>query len=105
MKPRDPREGAQSAICPDCKGSGRLRNAPCAPCGGVGRLYRLATPGDGEAWLSVAMMASAFGKDPFDAAVIATITDSAVLGVFLTDDEGEETSPDGDLMERRRKRR
>jgi hypothetical protein len=93
MKQREPHEGgAHSAICPDCKGSGRQGTSPCAACGGIGRLYRLATPCDGEAWLSAAMLASALGKDPLDAAVIAAITDSAVIGVFLADEAAAESS-------------
>jgi hypothetical protein len=92
MKHREPHEGGgQSAICPDCNGSGRQGATQCEACGGVGRLYRLATPCGGEAWLSAAMLADALGKDPLDAAVIAAITDSAVLGVFFADNEGSQS--------------
>jgi DnaJ-class molecular chaperone len=25
-------------VCPDCKGSGRMNNAPCRTCGGTGKV-------------------------------------------------------------------
>ena len=30
--------GAGENVCPDCKGSGRLSNAPCKTCGGTGKV-------------------------------------------------------------------
>jgi DnaJ-class molecular chaperone len=30
--------GAGENVCPDCKGSGRLNNAPCKTCGGTGKV-------------------------------------------------------------------
>lgn len=30
--------GAGENVCPDCKGSGRLDNAPCRTCGGTGKV-------------------------------------------------------------------
>jgi DnaJ-class molecular chaperone len=30
--------GAGENVCPDCKGSGRLDNAPCQTCGGTGKV-------------------------------------------------------------------
>ena len=30
--------GAGENVCPDCKGSGRLNNAPCRTCGGTGKV-------------------------------------------------------------------
>jgi DnaJ-class molecular chaperone len=30
--------GAGENVCPDCKGSGRLGNAPCKSCGGTGKV-------------------------------------------------------------------
>jgi hypothetical protein len=32
--------GSGDDVCPDCHGSGRLRGAPCATCGGTGRIVR-----------------------------------------------------------------
>jgi hypothetical protein len=46
-KPRDINPGDEAApgtpgtgedVCPDCKGSGRLRNGPCPTCGGSGKV-------------------------------------------------------------------
>ncbi len=37
----DARPGAPGTgedVCPDCKGSGRLNNAPCKTCGGTGKV-------------------------------------------------------------------
>ena len=30
--------GAAENVCPDCKGSGQLNNAPCKTCGGTGKV-------------------------------------------------------------------
>ena len=30
--------GTGENVCPDCKGSGRLNNAPCKTCGGTGKV-------------------------------------------------------------------
>ena len=30
--------GTGENVCPDCKGSGRLNNAPCQTCGGAGKV-------------------------------------------------------------------
>ena len=30
--------GTGENVCPDCKGSGRLNNAPCKTCGGSGKV-------------------------------------------------------------------
>jgi len=30
--------GTGENVCPDCKGSGRLGNAPCKTCGGTGKV-------------------------------------------------------------------
>jgi DnaJ-class molecular chaperone len=30
--------GAGENVCPDCKGSGRVSNAPCKTCGGTGKV-------------------------------------------------------------------
>jgi DnaJ-class molecular chaperone len=30
--------GTGENVCPDCKGSGRLDNAPCQTCGGTGKV-------------------------------------------------------------------
>ena len=30
--------GAGENVCPDCKGSGQLGNAPCQTCGGTGKV-------------------------------------------------------------------
>jgi DnaJ-class molecular chaperone len=30
--------GSGENVCPDCKGSGRLNNAPCKTCGGSGKV-------------------------------------------------------------------
>ena len=30
--------GSGENVCPDCKGSGRLNNAPCKTCGGTGKV-------------------------------------------------------------------
>jgi hypothetical protein len=30
--------GTGENLCPDCKGSGRLGNAPCKSCGGTGKV-------------------------------------------------------------------
>ena len=30
--------GSGENVCPDCKGSGRLQNAPCQTCGGTGKV-------------------------------------------------------------------
>jgi hypothetical protein len=30
--------GTGENVCPDCKGSGRLANAPCKTCGGTGKV-------------------------------------------------------------------
>jgi DnaJ-class molecular chaperone len=30
--------GTGENVCPDCKGSGRLSNAPCKTCGGTGKV-------------------------------------------------------------------
>ena len=27
-------------VCPECKGSGRIANEPCANCGGAGKVIR-----------------------------------------------------------------
>ena len=30
--------GSGENVCPDCKGSGKLQNAPCKTCGGTGKV-------------------------------------------------------------------
>jgi DnaJ-class molecular chaperone len=30
--------GSGENVCPDCKGSGRVNNAPCKTCGGTGKV-------------------------------------------------------------------
>ena len=30
--------GTAENLCPDCKGSGKLDNAPCKTCGGTGKV-------------------------------------------------------------------
>ena len=30
--------GSGENVCPDCKGSGRMNNAPCRTCGGTGKV-------------------------------------------------------------------
>ena len=30
--------GTGEDVCPDCKGSGRLRSGPCPTCGGSGKI-------------------------------------------------------------------
>jgi RecJ-like exonuclease len=32
--------GTGEDVCPDCKGSGRLNNAPCKTCGGSGKVIQ-----------------------------------------------------------------
>ncbi len=32
--------GTGENVCPDCKGSGRLNNAPCKTCGGTGKVIQ-----------------------------------------------------------------
>jgi DnaJ-class molecular chaperone len=32
--------GTGENVCPDCKGSGRLNNAPCRLCGGTGKVIK-----------------------------------------------------------------
>ncbi len=96
-------QNMRSTPCPDCQGTGFRNRVRCQRCEGTGQLYMLGTSAadvstsrresENDCWLSAAMLASALGKDPLDAAVMTAITGSAPLGILLAGDESKEAQP------------
>jgi hypothetical protein len=94
-------KNVRSTECPDCQGTGFRNRVRCQRCEGTGKLYMLATSAadasrsqsESDCWLTAAMLASALGKDPLDAAVLTAITGSAPLGILLADEESKEPQP------------